>query len=172
MRGETGAGDPSTAITDATAVPRFRHRTVEVPLTTARRTSDKSGMEPGAGLILIVEDERALRDPLEHLLRLRHFDVISADNADDALQAVRTHRPDAAIVDLHLKAGSGRDVIVRIPAQTPVIIFSGTVADSGQLERIRPRTRLVEKPCSLTWLIDTLDEMLERSRQPTAGCRR
>ena len=126
-------------------------------------------MGRASGLILIVEDERSLRDPLEHLLRLRNFEVISADTAEDALQAVQTRKPDAAIVDLHLKRGSGRDVVVRMPPKTPVIIFSGTIADSGQLERIRPRTRLVEKPCSLTWLIDTLDEMLEETRQLPAG---
>jgi DNA-binding response OmpR family regulator len=127
-------------------------------------------MRRASGLILIVEDERSLRDPLEHLLRLRNFDVISADTAEDALYAVRTHQPDAAIVDLHLKRGSGRDVIIQMPPKTPVIIFSGTIADSGQLERLRPRTRLVEKPCSLTWLIDTLDEMLEGARQtPSRG---
>ena len=147
------------------SAPGSGRRSAEVRLTMARTAADRRFMERAGGLILIVEDERALRDPLEHLLRLRHFEVISADTADDALQAVRTRNPDAAIVDLHLKAGSGRDVIVRMPAKTPVIIFSGTVADSGQLERIRPRTRLVEKPCSLTWLINTLDEMLERSRQ-------
>lgn len=122
-------------------------------------------MRGAPGLILIVEDERSLRDPLEHLLRLRNFEVISADTAEDALHAVRTHKPDAAIVDLHLKRGSGRDVVVRMPPATPVIIFSGTIADSGQLERLRPRTRLVEKPCSLTWLINTLDEMLEGTRR-------
>ena len=125
-----------------------------------------------AGLILVVEDERSLREPLVHLLQLRHYDVISADTAEDALQAVRTHKPDAAIVDLNLKRGSGRDVVVRMPARTPVIIFSGTIAESGELERIRPHTRLVEKPASLTWLIDTLDDMLgHNSRQPAAETR-
>lgn len=102
---------------------------------------------------------------------MRHFDVISADTVDDALDAVQSRKPDAAIVDLHLRRGSGRDVVVRMPAKTPVIIFSGAVAESGQLERIRPRTRLVEKPCSLTWLIDSLTEMLERTRQSVAGSR-
>ncbi len=82
---------------------------------------------------------------------------------------VRIHKPDAAIVDLHLKQGSGRDVVVRMPPKTPVIIFSGTVAESGELERIRPRTILVEKPCSLTWLINTLDEMIANSRQSAAA---
>lgn len=129
-------------------------------------------MRAASGLILVVEDERSLREPLIHLLQLRHYDVISADTAEDALQAVRTHKPDAAIVDLNLKSGSGRDVVVRMPARTPVIIFSGTIAESGELERIRPHTRLVEKPASLTWLIDTLDEMLGHdSRQPAAETR-
>ena len=128
-------------------------------------------MRPTSGLILVVEDERSLREPLVHLLQLRQFDVISADTAEDAMQAVRTHKPDAAIVDLNLKRGSGRDVVMRMPAKTPVIIFSGTVAQSGDLERIRPRTVLVEKPASLTWLINTLDEMLAESGQPAAGRR-
>ncbi len=127
-------------------------------------------MDCASGLILVVEDERSLREPLEHLLRLRHFRVISADTADDALDLLRQQKVDAAIVDLNLKRGSGRDVIVRMPAKTPVIIFSGTVAQSGELERIRPRTRLVEKGCSLTWLIDTLDDMLASARQlPASG---
>jgi DNA-binding response OmpR family regulator len=121
-------------------------------------------MRAASGLILVVEDERSLREPLVHLLQLRQFDVISADTAEDAMQAVRTHKPDAAIVDLNLKQGSGRDVVMRMPAKTPVIIFSGTVSESGDLERVRPRTIVVEKPASLTWLINTLDEMLASSR--------
>ena len=120
------------------------------------------------GLVLVVEDEPLFREPLEHLLRQRSFDVISADAADTALEAIDAMRPDAAIVDLHLKRGSGRDVIVRMPQRAPVIIFSGMRAASGELERIRPRTRLVEKPASLTWVLDTLEQMLRESRQRTA----
>ena len=121
-------------------------------------------MRSGAGRILVVEDERTLREPLEYLLQMRHFEVISVDTVEGALQAARTDTFDAAIVDLNLKGGFGRDVVVRLPGAIPVIIFSGTVGESFQLERIRPRTRLVEKPCSLIWLIDTLDEMLVLAR--------
>ena len=121
-------------------------------------------MEHVPDTILVVEDESSLREPLEYLLRLREYDVVSADSVDAALTALQTRTPAAAIVDLHLKGGSGRDVIVRMPAQAPVIIFSGMRAASGELERLRPRTRLVEKPASLTWLIDELDHMLDQSR--------
>ena len=117
------------------------------------------------GLILVVEDEATLREPLEHLLRLRDYQVVTADSVESALATLQSHRPDAAIIDLQLRGGSGRDVIVRMPADAPVIIFSGMVAASGQLERLRPWTRLVEKPASLTWLIDALDDMLEKSRR-------
>jgi DNA-binding response OmpR family regulator len=118
-----------------------------------------------AALILVVEDEQNLREPLAHLLRLRHYDVITADTVESALHALQTHKPDGAIVDLQLKGGSGRDVIVRMPSRVPVIIFSGTGSASGELERLRPRTRLIEKPASLTWLIDALDEMLVKARE-------
>ena len=123
-------------------------------------------MSDTTGTVLLLEDEAHLREPLAHLLRLRHYNVIEVDTVDAALAAIRTERPDAAIVDLHVKDDqSGRDVVVRMPSRAPVIIFSGMTAASGDLARLRPRTRLVEKPASLTWLIDSLDEMLQRTRE-------
>jgi DNA-binding response OmpR family regulator len=117
------------------------------------------------GTVLLLEDEAHLREPLAHLLRLRHYNVVEVDTVDAALAAIRTERPDAAIVDVQVKDRSGHDVVVRMPPRAPVIIFSGTSAASGDLARLRPRTRLVEKPASLTWVIDSLDEMLQRTRE-------
>jgi len=123
------------------------------------------GIVRETALILVVEDEAKLREPLAHLLRLRQYEVITADTVESALDLLQTHKPDGAIVDLQLKGGSGRDVIVRMPPLVPVIIFSGMGSASGELERLRPRTSLIEKPASLTWLIDALDEMLARTRE-------
>jgi hypothetical protein len=36
-------------------------------------------------------------------------------------------------------------------------------SESRELERIRPRTRMVEKPYSLTMLVEQLEEMLASS---------
>jgi hypothetical protein len=41
--------------------------------------------------------------------------------------------------------------------------FSGVPSESSELERVRPRTRLIEKPYSLVLLIETLEEMLTES---------
>ncbi len=117
-------------------------------------------MSGRTGVVLVVEDERNVREPLAHLLAMRDFQVVTAASVDEALDALHTHPPDAAIVDLNLRHGSGRDVVTSVPSTVPVIIFSGIPAASGDLEHLRPQTRVVEKPCSLTWLIDTLSDMM------------
>jgi DNA-binding response OmpR family regulator len=110
--------------------------------------------------VLLVEDDAALQGALARFLELNGFTVIAVSTADEALAAWRTRELAGAIVDLHLGQGSGRDVVVSIPQPIPVIIFSGAPDESCQLERLRPRTRLVPKPHSLVLLIDTLKQML------------
>ena len=121
-------------------------------------------------LVLVVEDEHGIRNPLEQFLQMRGHGVVCADTTQEALDLLRTHRPDAAIVDLCLKHGSGRDVIIAMPPKAPVIIFSGMRAESSGLERLRPRTRIVEKPYSLTMLLDQLEQMMRRSEDVLAEC--
>jgi DNA-binding response OmpR family regulator len=111
-------------------------------------------------LVLVVDGDRAVRLPLEKFLELQRFKVLTADSVDAAIAAIHHHRPAAAIVDLQLARGSGRDVVISMPPGTPVIIFSAAPFESAELERLRPRTRVVQKPYSLLLLIEILQEML------------
>jgi DNA-binding response OmpR family regulator len=113
-----------------------------------------------ARLVLVVEDDASVRRPLVKFLEMHRFAVVTAETAEAGIEALRKHRVAAAIVDLRLKEGSGRDVVVSTPADVPVIFFSGVPSESAELERVRPRTRLVEKPYSLVLLVETLEEML------------
>ncbi len=120
-------------------------------------------------VILVVEDDQAVRTPLVKFLEMRQFTVITAETADEGLDAIRKHRPDAALIDLRLRRGTGREVVVSIPPEIPVIIFSGLRSESADLEHIRPLTRLIEKPYSLVMLVDTLQDMLEEARAARQG---
>jgi DNA-binding response OmpR family regulator len=113
-----------------------------------------------ARTVLVVEDDQSVRRPLVKFLEMHGFIVVTAETADEGLAVLRQQRVNAAILDLRLKGGSGRDVLVSIPADVPVIIFSGVPAESAELERLRPRTRLIEKPYSLVMLVENLQEML------------
>ena len=121
---------------------------------------------PAPPLVLVVEDDHGVRRPLEKFLQMHRFKVVTAETADEAIDAIHVHRPVAAIVDLRLARGSGRDVVISMPAGTPVIIFSGVPSESAELERLRPRTRLVQKPYSLTMLVEALNEMINSAKLP------
>jgi DNA-binding response OmpR family regulator len=114
--------------------------------------------------VLVVEDDSAVRQPLVKFLQMRQYNVVTAETADEGLDAIRQHHPNAAIIDLRLKRGSGREVVVSMPPNIPVIIFSGLRSESADLETIRPHTKLVEKPYSLIMLMDMLEDMLEQAK--------
>jgi DNA-binding response OmpR family regulator len=110
-----------------------------------------------------VEDESAVRQPLVKFLQMRNFAVVTAETADEGIDAVQRHQPVAAIVDLRLRRGTGREVVAAMPAGIPVIIFSGLRTESADLEGQRPLTRMVEKPYSLLMLMDTLEDMIRQA---------
>ena len=116
-----------------------------------------------ARLVLVVEDDVSVRRPLVKFLEMHGFSVVTAETADEGLDALKKNHLVAAVVDLRLKKGSGRDIVTSVPSEVPVIIFSGVPSESAELERIRPRTRLIEKPYSLVLLVETLEEMLAPS---------
>ena len=112
-------------------------------------------------VVLVVEDDAAVRRPLVKFLAMHRFAAITAETVDGGLEALRA-RSDlvAAIVDLRLHRGAGREVVAAAPAGMPVIIFSGVPSESGALEHLRPNTRLIEKPHSLVLLVEAIEEML------------
>jgi DNA-binding response OmpR family regulator len=117
-------------------------------------------------LVLVVEDDLSVRRPLVKFLEMHGFSVVTAETADEGLDALRKHQIVAAVIDLRLRRGSGRDIVVAMPPDIPVLIFSGVPSESAELERLRPHTRLIEKPYSLVLLVETLEEMLSEARQP------
>jgi DNA-binding response OmpR family regulator len=120
-------------------------------------------MSKNARQVLVVEDDVSVRRPLVKFLEMHGFSVVTAETADEGLDALKKHQVAAAVVDLRLKRGSGREVVVSTPGEVPVIIFSGVPSESAELEHLRPRTRMIEKPYSLVLLVEVLEEMLGES---------
>jgi DNA-binding response OmpR family regulator len=111
-------------------------------------------------LVLVVEDDTSVRGPLVKFLELHGFTVVTAETGEQGVEIARKQRIVAAVIDLRLRQGSGHDVVAEVPAEIPIIIFSGVPSESGQVERLRPRTRMIEKPYSLVSLVQALEEMV------------
>lgn len=62
------------------------------------------------GKILVVDDDRLVLATLTHGLAQAGYEVIDADNGDDAILAAREHRPLLALLDIRMEGKSGFDV--------------------------------------------------------------
>ncbi len=80
--------------------------------------------------LLLVEDERSLRDPLAYLLEREGYTVTIAKDGPGALAAFESEAPDLLLLDLMLPGLSGAEVCRRIRARSAVPIIMLTAKDS------------------------------------------
>lgn len=86
------------------------------------------------GTILIVEDDRFIRDLVATKLQQERFEVASVDNGEGALEAIRNDCPTLVILDLELKGMQGIEVLRSLHeeerlSQCPLLIFSNCEDD-------------------------------------------
>lgn len=96
----------------------------------ALRRCRELGAPKRALRILVVDDEPAVLEALEALLRQEGHEIRMASDGETALQRAEAEPPDIILLDLHLPDLSGFEVVSRlrqIPrlAAVPVIAFSG-----------------------------------------------
>jgi two-component system, response regulator PdtaR len=84
------------------------------------------------GTILVVDDDRLVLATLAHGLTQAGYDVIDADNGDDAILLARAHRPDLALLDIRMQGKSGFDVAayLREYCQIPFMFLSAFTDDA------------------------------------------
>jgi two-component system nitrogen regulation response regulator NtrX len=118
--------------------------------------------------ILVVDDEKDIRDSLDGVLRDEGYRVVTCGNADDALARLDVSLPDAVLLDIWMPGMDGVDTLAemkrRYPA-LPVIMISG----HGTIDTAVKTTKLgafdfIEKPLSLDKVVLTINHALERKR--------
>jgi DNA-binding response OmpR family regulator len=121
-------------------------------------------------LILIVEDDRELREHYRVALSLSDYAVHSCEDGFDALQFLETQRPDLIVLDLNLPRVPGRVVYEELRAQAgmrniPVIVVTG-MEPAPHL----PGTIVLTKPVPDDELVRLIEAQLGSGRggpQPT-----
>jgi two-component system, NtrC family, response regulator AtoC len=64
--------------------------------------------------VLVIDDERSIREHLEMFLQEKGFDVLSAENGETGLQFIESEEPDILILDIRLPGMDGLEVLRRI----------------------------------------------------------
>lgn len=90
------------------------------------------------GKILVVDDDRLVLATLTYGLAQAGFEVIDADNGDDAILLAREHRPELALLDIRMEGMSGFDVAayLREYLQIP-FMFLSAFADEETVAKVK-----------------------------------
>ncbi|MDE2160902.1 MAG: response regulator, partial [Burkholderiales bacterium] len=88
--------------------------------------------QAGKGRILVVDDDRLVLATVTHGLAQAGYEVIDADNGDDAILLAREHRPQLALLDIRMEGKSGFDVAQTLrDAYAIPFIFLSAFADAA-----------------------------------------
>jgi response regulator NasT len=102
-------------------------------------------------LILVVDDDRLVLATVVAGLKQAEFEIIEADNGDDAILLARKHKPLLAILDMRMNGKSGMDVARYLAANTSTgFMFLSAFGDSDIIDEA---TRLG----ALGYLVKPLD---------------
>jgi CheY-like chemotaxis protein len=105
----------------------------------------------GKGKILVVDDDRLVLATLTHGLSQAGYEVIDADNGDDAILLAREHQPELALLDIRMEGMSGFDVAayLREYCQIPFMFLSAFSDDETM--------RQVKELGAVAYLVKPLD---------------
>lgn len=103
------------------------------------------------GKVLVVDDDRLVLATVTHGLSQAGYDVIDADNGDDAILLARQHKPDLALLDIRMEGKSGFDVAayLREYCQIP-FMFLSAFADEATIQQVKALG-------AITYLVKPLD---------------
>ena len=112
------------------------------------------------GKILVVDDDRLVLATLTHGLSQAGYEILDADNGDDAILLARQHRPDLALLDIRMEGKSGFDVAeyLRDYCQMPFMFLSAFSDDAtvNQVKALGAVAYLV-KPLDVRQIVPAVD---------------
>ena len=118
-------------------------------------------------LVLVADDDRAVREALERALQLEGFEVELAHDGDSTLAAVEKRTPDAVVLDVMMPGLDGLDVTRRLRRtgnRIPILLLTARDAVGDRVEGLDAGADdYLPKPFALEELIARLRALLRRS---------
>jgi DNA-binding response OmpR family regulator len=119
--------------------------------------------------ILVIEDDRSLRDLLRVHLGTQGYGIHIAADATDGLRAALEQRPDLILCDLNLPYLDGFELVQafrgdELTAHIPIVVLTGRVDDDSFARATQLGVRhYITKPVQLDDLISAIRSALEGS---------
>jgi two-component system, OmpR family, response regulator RegX3 len=122
-------------------------------------------------MILIVEDEESISEPLASALEREGYETAVAPTAAAALEAVRSKDLDLVLLDVMLPDGDGREILrdIRSRNSTPVIMLSARGEETDMVVGLElGADDYISKPFRAAELIARIRAVLRRTGEKQA----
>jgi response regulator NasT len=133
-----------------------------------RRSQEDNQAMASKGKILVVDDDRLVLAMVTHGLSQAGYEVIDADNGDDAILLARQHRPDIALLDIRMEGKTGFDVAqyLREVGHTP-FVFLSAFSDEKTVAQVKALGALayLVKPLEVGQIVPTIDAAFARAQE-------
>ncbi|PLW95136.1 MAG: response regulator [Marinilabiliales bacterium] len=116
--------------------------------------------------VLIIDDERPIRQTLREILEYEKFKVSEAENGQEGLDLIKAQKFDVVLCDIKMPKMDGIEVLEKILdiTDTPVIMISGHGNIDTAVEAIKMGAfDYISKPPDLNRLLVTIRNALDRS---------
>lgn len=117
--------------------------------------------------ILVVDDERAIRNTLKEILEYEKYIITDVPDGMEALEQVKNDQFDAILLDIKMPRMDGIEVLEEILkiCDTPVVMISGHGNIETAVEAIKKGAYdYIAKPLDLNRLLITIRNALDKSR--------
>lgn len=118
--------------------------------------------------ILVIDDERSIRNSMKDILSFEGHEVILAENGMEGLVAVKSDKPEVVFCDIKMPKMEGIEVLQRIKEftpQTPVIMISGHGTIETAIEAIKKGAYdFIEKPLDLNRILITIKNATDKNQ--------
>jgi response regulator NasT len=141
------------------SISGMRSRTESAPVPDPVRPTDGAGT--ARRRLLVVDDDRLVLATLVHGLVHAGFDVIDADNGDDAILLAREHRPEMALLDIRMDGLSGFDVAAYLRDHLHIpFMFLSAFNDEATVAQIRALGALayLVKPLDVAQIVPVVEQ--------------
>lgn len=119
--------------------------------------------------ILVVDDEPDIRNILQDILQDEGYEVVLAENADQARARFRNHQPNLVLLDIWMPREDGMSVLKswvdqQVLGDTPVVMISGHGTVENAVEAVKLGAYdFLEKPLSTGKLLLCIERALENA---------
>ena len=118
--------------------------------------------------LLIVDDEKNIRESIIRLLKAKGYDTEGAESGTEALQKIRSKSFDLIVVDFMMPGIDGLETFRRAKEINPeikAIMLTGYGAPEREIEvKELGVKKFVRKPVTIEQLVDVVNDTLNKSR--------